>query len=128
MVTSTRSSLTRAQKILEVLAYGRHGSPRMDIWYHGGKVGDQAHKGLYITRNRSYAEKFAGQHRGNIKRYALSPHAKIYPKAFWWQDYNNIWAKDQMFGGYDAVKIIEPSLTKTIPSLVVLNPRIIREV
>jgi hypothetical protein len=102
-----------------------------NIWYQGGRPQEGAHVGMYITQDRAYAEKYARQHHNGIVRaFTLSPHAKIYPKPFWWEEYNAIWGKEQMFHDYDAVRVIEPSWhkDKDDESLVLLNPHIVHQI
>lgn len=72
-----------------------------EIWYQGGRPQHGAHYGMFITLDREYAEKYARQHHnGVIRQFHLSPHAKIYPQPFWWEQYQNIWQKEQMFKGW----------------------------
>lgn len=113
--------MSRAQEIIEHISLYE-----ADVWYHGGPHGDP-HPGIYITKSIDYAKKYAQPYsNGKVFKFSLSPLTKIYPKTYWWQDYNMIWRKDQMFHGYDAVRVEEPSLIENIPSLVILNPDVLR--
>lgn len=92
-------------------------------WYWGGQEFDSGKSGTFITRDKDYAAKFASQTGGAVHELALSPDARIYPEPLWWQDYANMWQKDKVFKGYDAVRVIEPNGQGE--SLTILNPKVL---
>lgn len=93
--------------------------------YHGGTLKGSLKSGIFVSTNKTYAKKFATQTGGEVFELDLLTDIKVYPEAFWWQDFENIWHPDQMFKGYDAVLIIEPNGEDE--SLVVLNVKKLKE-
>ena len=71
-------------------------------------------------------EKYAAQHKdGQVSEVEIDlSQANVYPKVFWWQEFQEIWQPQEMFKGYDIVKVIEPNGEE--PSIVVLNPKLVR--
>ena len=119
--------MTRSQTIRSLF----EGHSNNNHWYQGGVPQGGSHKNMFITQDKSYAEKYAHQHHNGVVRvFTLDPHAKIYPQSFWWEDYKNIWRPDQMFQHWDAVRVIEPSWhkEKDDESLVILNPAIVHQI
>ncbi len=94
-------------------------------FYWGGKNFDPEKQGTFLSSTPEYAEKFASQTGGTVHEIRLNKEPNVYPTPMGWQDYQNLWRKDQMLKGYDAVRIIEPN--GEAESLLILNPRIISE-
>ncbi len=92
-------------------------------WYWGGgEKFDPTKVGTFLSKDKSYAEKFSSHHGGKVHEVTLdASNLNVYPQTFGWQEYQNIFRKDQMFKGYDAVRIIEPNGQGE--SLAILNPR-----
>jgi len=97
-----------------------------DLWYHGGKGFSPIRIGTFYTKDRSYAEKYAKQHSdGQVVEVEIDlEQLNVYPETFWWQDFAQIWRPEEVFKGYDAVKVVEPNGEE--PSIVVLNPSTVR--
>jgi hypothetical protein len=93
-------------------------------YYWGGKEFDKT-KGAFLSTDPEYSAKFASQTGGTVHEITLNAEPKIYPKTFGWQEYQNIWQPNQMFKGYDAVRVIEPN--DQGESLVIINPAIFSE-
>ena len=96
-------------------------------YYHGGgKDFLPTRIGTFYSKDKAYAEKYAAQHKnGQVFEVEINlSQANVYPKVFWWKEFQEIWQPQQMFKGYDIVKVIEPNGTE--PSIVVLNPKLVR--
>ena len=97
-----------------------------ETYYHGGsKDFFPTRIGTFYSKNKAYAEKYAAQHNyGGVTEVEIDlSQANIYPKVFWWQEFQEIWKPQEMFKEYDIVKVIEPNGED--PSIVVLNPKLV---
>jgi len=98
-----------------------------EIYYHGGgKDFLPTRIGTFYSKDKTYAEKYAAQHKnGQVFEVEIDlSQANVYPKVFWWQEFQEIWQPQEMFKGYDIVKVMEPNGEE--PSIVVLNPKLVR--
>ena len=112
-------------KSIEQMGWDSQDSAK-DSYYHGGGKDFLPTKiGTFYSKDRAYAEKYAAQHKdGRIAEVEIDlSQAKVYPKVFWWQEFQGIWQPEKMFRGYDIVKVIEPNGEE--PSIVVLNPKLV---
>jgi len=100
-----------------------------EVYYHGGgKDFLPTRIGTFYSKDKTYAEKYAAQHKdGQVSEVEIDlSQANVYPKVFWWQEFQEIWQPQEMFKGYDIVKVIEPNGEE--PSIVVLNPELVRTI
>ena len=98
-----------------------------ETYYHGGGNDFLPTRiGTFYSKDKAYAEKYATQHKdGQVSEVEIDlSQANVYPKVFWWQEFQEIWQPQKMFKGYDIVKVIEPNGEE--PSIVVLNPTLVR--
>jgi len=97
-----------------------------ETYYHGGdKDFLPTRIGTFYSKDKAYAEKYAEQHKdGEVVEAEIDlSQANIYPKVFWWQEFQEIWQPQEMFKEYDIVKVVEPNGEEL--SIVVLNPKLV---
>ena len=61
-----------------------------EIYYHGGgKDFLPTRIGTFYSKDKTYAEKYAAQHRdGQVSEVEIDlSQANVYPKVFWWQEF-----------------------------------------